>query len=795
MNILTSVALEDTTRRRALQSPAATGLRAWATRLAEAHIFFPALTLLFLGGIWGITLNLIHIERTNATKVSSAAVLQLVNTYQAQVVRALREIDQTLKLVNYLTEMKGAPAALSELRARGLLPTELLFAITVFGADGQVLATTRSDPRRPGASREVHQDLTDDAMWVDLPRVAATSGEWTLQFGRPLTDAHGKVAGAVVIAVDAAYFVSGYDPSLLGKDGVLAIVGTDGVFRIRRTGETVTAGSRIDYASAIPNNDAGDPQVSLSVNKWDGVPRFTGTQQLYEFPLAVIAGLSETEQLAAVRESAHIYLWRAATASTLLLLLTGLLGRMSWQLADSRARESIVKLKYAKRVEYLAYYDGLTSLPNRSLFNKLLTQAISQAQRHHRQLAVAFIDLDRFKQINDTLGHEAGDELLTEVASRLKGCLRDSDAVARLGGDEFVVLLSDLMEETYAATVAQKIVTAFVKPFTLLGQEFSVTASIGISTYPTDGLDEQTLTKNADIAMYQAKQDGKNRFQFYSENLNANSLGRLALEASLRRALEKKEFTLEYQTKRELVHGQITGMEALLRWEHPELGLVAPMQFLPIAEETGLIVPIGKWVLQTACQQNVAWQNLGLQRLSVAVNLTARQFGDEHLLRDIASVLDSTRMEPCLLELEIHESLLLGENERTLRTLTQLKALGVKIAIDDFGSGYCSLASLQRFPLDTIKIDRSYTRDIAMRGMHSGMTKAIIDMGKSLSLTVVAQGVETQEQAEFLRTQACDEFQGFYFNKPLSAHKFTELLWAQEPGATLTSSRAATAMR
>jgi len=295
--------------------------------------------------------------------------------------------------------------------------------------------------------------------------------------------------------------------------------------------------------------------------------------------------------------------------------------------------------------------------------------------------------------------------------------------------------------------------------------------------------------------MYQAKQDGKNRFQFYSENLNANSLGRLALEASLRRALEKKEFTLEYQTKRELVHGQITGMEALLRWEHPELGLVAPMQFLPIAEETGLIVPIGKWVLQTACQQNVAWQNLGLQRLSVAVNLTARQFGDEHLLRDIASVLDSTRMEPCLLELEIHESLLLGENERTLRTLTQLKALGVKIAIDDFGSGYCSLASLQRFPLDTIKIDRSYTRDIAMRGMHSGMTKAIIDMGKSLSLTVVAQGVETQEQAEFLRTQACDEFQGFYFNKPLSAHKFTELLWAQEPGATLTSSRAATAMR
>jgi predicted signal transduction protein with EAL and GGDEF domain len=385
--------------------------------------------------------------------------------------------------------------------------------------------------------------------------------------------------------------------------------------------------------------------------------------------------------------------------------------------------------------------------------------------------------------------------LLTEVASRLKGCLRDSDAVARLGGDEFVVLLTELVEEKYAAKVAQKIITAIAKPFTLLGQEFRVTASIGISTYPTDGLDEQTLTKNADIAMYQAKEDGKNQFQFYSERLNANSLERLALESSLRHALERKEFRLEYQAKREMVHGQITGMEALLRWQHPDLGLVAPMQFIPVAEETGLIIPIGKWVLQTACLQNVAWQNAGLPRLSMAVNLTARQFGDEHLLGDIASILQSTRMEACLLELEIHESLLIRDVERTLQILMQLKALGVKIAIDDFGTGYSSLASLQRFPLDTIKIDRSYIRDIATRGEESGLTKAIIGMGKSLSLTVVAQGVETREQAEFLRANACDEFQGFYFNKPLSAQKFTELLRAQEAGVTLTGSRVASAVR
>jgi diguanylate cyclase (GGDEF)-like protein len=794
MTTLTTIALEDTSRRRALQTPAATGLRAWAPWLADAHIFFPAITLLFLGLIWGITLNLIHIERAEAAKVSSAAVLQLVNTYEAQVVRALREIDQTLKLVNYLSEMKGAPAALAELRARGLLPSELLFAISVVSTDGHVLASTRPAVAQTDAPPEIHAEPIGDDLWVDLPRRGATDGEWTLEFGRTLTRADGKVAGSVILAVDAAYFVSGYDPSLLGKNGVLAILGTDGVFRVRRTGETVTAGGRADYASAIPSPDRGDPNVSLSVNGWDGVGRFTGTQQLYDFPLAVIAGLSETDELASVRQSAHMYLWRAATASTLLVLLTALLGRMSWQLTGSRARESTAKLKYAKRVEYLAYHDGLTALPNRSLFNKLLTQAISQAQRHRRQLAVAFVDLDGFKQINDTLGHEAGDELLTEVATRLKGCLRDSDAVARLGGDEFVVLLSELVEEKYAATVAEKIVTAIARPFTLLGQEFRVTASIGISTYPTDGLDEQTLMKNADVAMYQAKEDGKNQYQFYSERLNANSLGRLALESSLRHALERKEFRLEYQTKRELVHGQITGMEVLLRWEHPDLGLIAPLQFIPVAEETGLIVAIGRWVLQTACLQNVAWQNQGLPRLRVAVNLTARQFRDEHLLRDIASVLESTRMEAGLLELEIHESVLIGDVERTMRILTQLKALGVKIAIDDFGSGYSSLASLQRFPLDTIKIDRSYIRDIAMRGEQNGMTKAIIEMGKSLSLTVVAQGVENKEQAEFLRAHACDEFQGFYFNKPLSAHKFTELLWAQDAGAALTGSRAVSAM-
>ncbi|MGA2366217.1 MAG: EAL domain-containing protein, partial [Steroidobacteraceae bacterium] len=704
-------------------------------RLIEAHILFPILTLLVLALIWGGTLNLIHVERTDATAASAAAVLELVNTYEALVVRSLSEIDQTLKLVKYVSETKGADEALSELKTRDLLPPDLLFVVSVVDANGRVVASTRQTQGPSLMSPALQQVLGADTIWVDKPRTTGASGEWSLQFGRALVNTDGTRTGAVLLAVDASYFVSSYDPSLLGKKGVLGLLGTDGVFRVRRTGESVTAGERIDYASAVPGAAQDDPVVSLSVDSWDGVRRFTGAHQLYEFPLAVIGGLSETEQLAGARHHARVYLWRAALGSAFLILLSALLARMSWQLARSRASETEAKLNYARRVEYLAYYDGLTALPNRSLFNKLLSQAISQAQRHHRQLAVAFIDLDRFKQINDTLGHEAGDELLKQVASRLKGCLRDGDTVARLGGDEFVVLLTELAEEKYAATVAQKIITMIANPFVLLGQEFRVTASIGISTYPTDGLDEQTLTKNADIAMYQAKEDGKNQFQFYSEALNANSLERLTLESSLRHALERHEFRLEYQAKREMVHGQITGMEALLRWQHPDLGLVAPMQFIPVAEETGLIVPIGKWVLQTACLQNVAWQKQGLPRLSIAVNLTACQFGDEHLLRDVASILESTGMEASLLELEIHESLLIRDIERTLRILTQLKALGVRIAIDDFGTGYSSLASLQRFPLDTIKIDRSYIRDVGTYAADSSLMKAIIAMGKNLSLT------------------------------------------------------------
>jgi diguanylate cyclase (GGDEF)-like protein/PAS domain S-box-containing protein len=436
-----------------------------------------------------------------------------------------------------------------------------------------------------------------------------------------------------------------------------------------------------------------------------------------------------------------------------------------------------------ERIQYLAYHDGLTGLPNRSMFSRLLNHGIAHAHRNSKQLAVLFIDLDRFKNINDTLGHEAGDALLIEVGSRIKQMIRGSDTVARLGGDEFVILIEDVKNTDDVAVVAGKILSAIVKPFNLAGQDFRVTASIGISIYPQDGDSEQVLMKKADIAMYQAKEEGKNNFQFHSPDMDKHSFERLTLESNLRNALERNEFELYYQAKKDLRSGRVTGMEALIRWMHPEMGMISPIQFIPLAEETGLIVPIGKWVLETACRQNCSWQQSGTASLCIAVNLSPRQFADENLVTDVAAILERTGMAPDLLELEITESMIMHNVEKAVVILSRLKGMGIRLAIDDFGTGYSSLSNLKRFPIDTIKVDRSFIRDLPQDPEDMAITKAIIAMGQSLSLTVTAEGVETQAQIDFLRAHACDEFQGFYFSKPVPADAFRELLLQEMPRA------------
>jgi diguanylate cyclase (GGDEF)-like protein/PAS domain S-box-containing protein len=429
-----------------------------------------------------------------------------------------------------------------------------------------------------------------------------------------------------------------------------------------------------------------------------------------------------------------------------------------------------------ERVRHLAHFDELTGLPNRSMFNQRLGHALAQARRSDRPLAILFIDLDRFKNINDTLGHGAGDRVLKEIAQRLRGCLREADTVSRLGGDEFVVLIEGASRPPDIVEVAQKILAAVARPVLLESQEFHVTASIGISTCPGDSDDLQGLMKNADIAMYRAKEQGKNNFQFYSAQINVHTLERVALESDLRHALERKEFLLHYQPKIDIGSNRIVGMEALVRWQQPGKELIPPAQFIPLAEETGLIVPIGEWVLKTACLQNKAWQDRGLPRLRIAVNLSPRQFAYESLLTDVARVLNETGLDPAWLEFEITESMVMRDPEHAVTLLRGLKAMGIHLSIDDFGTGYSSLSYLKRFPLDSVKIDRSFIQDLPGDGDDAGITRAIIAMAHSLRLGVIAEGVETDEQLHFLRLHGCNEMQGYLFSRPLPEDQFLVLL-------------------
>jgi diguanylate cyclase (GGDEF)-like protein len=454
--------------------------------------------------------------------------------------------------------------------------------------------------------------------------------------------------------------------------------------------------------------------------------------------------------------------------------------KRDWQgnpLYDISIIEDISARKTAEdRVHYLATHDGLTGLPNRVMFGELLSLGIETAKRQGTHCAVLFIDLDRFKIVNDSLGHEAGDLLLREIAARLRECVRASDVVARLGGDEFVVLLQGVDSPAEVSLTARRMLSAAMRPVMILGQECRVTASIGICVHPAEGQSDDTMMKNADMAMYMAKEEGKNNYQFYSPALQAGAAGRLALESNLRHALERQEFTLQYQAKVNTRSGAITGVEALLRWQNQELGSVSPTQFIPVAEETGLIVSIGRWVLNTACAQNAQWLRQGLPPVRVSVNLSMRQLNDRGLIDDLQAALRESGLPPDMLELEITESMIMHNAEQAVRVLNDIKALGVRLAIDDFGTGYSSLAQLKRFPVDTLKVDRSFIRDAPHDAEDGAITEAIIAMGMTLGLTIVAEGVETLEQQTFLSQRSCDEMQGFYFSTPVAPEDFAALL-------------------
>ncbi|WP_172147373.1 MULTISPECIES: putative bifunctional diguanylate cyclase/phosphodiesterase [Pseudomonas] len=428
------------------------------------------------------------------------------------------------------------------------------------------------------------------------------------------------------------------------------------------------------------------------------------------------------------------------------------------------------------KMAHLAQHDFLTNLPNRVLLNDRIAQAISLAERQGTTLAVLFLDLDNFKHINDSLGHAVGDQLLQSVTRCLSTCVRKSDTVSRQGGDEFVVLLSEAHEAQDSALTAEKILAALARPHVIDQHELHITTSIGISIYPADGRDAETLIKNADTAMYQAKDRGRNNYQFFTQDMNVRAVERQLIESHLHHALARQQFVLHYQPRINLRSGAITGAEALLRWQHPQWGLVAPARFISIAEDCGLIVPIGRWVLREACAQAKLWQNANAEPITVAVNISAQEFRHRDFIAGVRAILSDRGLAPGILQLEVAESVLMRDAKASIETLHQLKDMGIQLAVDGFGTGFSSLSYLNRFPLDTLKIDQSFVQEIGSTDGTGIIVRAVIAMGSSLNQRVIAEGVEQQSQLEFLQEQSCEEGQGYFFSRPLALEQFVALL-------------------
>jgi diguanylate cyclase (GGDEF)-like protein/PAS domain S-box-containing protein len=856
----------------------------WLRRGLDTHVSLPLFALMLLVAIWLVSFHEIDAEREHAQEAAADTLRELLGTYEAQVARSLDGIDQTLRMLKYAVERKGALGALPELGREGLLPPGVVFVVSIVDRDGMTVA---SNPRALPISVAgqpyftFHQERDSGVTYVSQAARDAANTEWHLHFTRRIDDAAGNFAGIVIVETDPAYFTSSYERSRLGERGMLGLVGADGVVRALRIGDQMSFGQRMTLRA----EPAGLPNA---------LNRYSGMRALHGVPLNVLVGLDETELMAGFERQRREKLWEAGIASAVLVFGTALLWLWSWQGARNRAHVRRAQETYAaasaasldaffvmrevrdaggdivdfifvdanvraeqmtgyskqrlcgmtlsslmpqarsngmfehlvhvtriggvheqewestipqlrarwlhqqvvpveggivaivrdiserklaeERMLHLAHHDTLTGLPNRSLIADRLELSIAQAQRNGGAVLVAFIDLDGFKLVNDCLGHNAGDELLKVVAGRMGGCLRAGDTVGRFGGDEFVLLLSEAGLVADAAPVLERVREAVLQSISLCGQEVQVSCSIGVAVYPNDGGDAETLLMHADAAMYRAKDMGKNNCQFYTGEMNAHIEQKLALLEGLRGALDDNQFRLVYQPKVDLRSGRVFGVEALVRWEHPEHGVIGPDRFIPLAEESGMIVALGEWVLRTACAQNRAWQDAGLAPLCISVNVSPRQFEEQQLVPRVARALADSGLAAEWLELEVTEGVIMRDLQGAVAKMAELRAMGVSLSIDDFGTGYSSLSALKSFPISTLKIDKSFVRDLGRSEGDEAIASSIIGLAHRLKLRVIAEGVETEQQRSFLRENGCDEMQGYLFSRPLPPEQLLKLL-------------------
>ncbi|WP_373991776.1 EAL domain-containing protein [Duganella sp. BuS-21] len=852
----------------------------WLRRGLDTHVSLPLFAMLLLVAIWVVAFHEIDAEREHAQEAATDSLQEMLGTYEAQVARSVDGIEQTLRVLKYAVERKGALGALPELGREGLLPPGVVFVVGIVDRNGTTVASNPVAPSISVADQgyfKFHMERDSGATYVSPATRDAANSEWHLHFTRRLDDADGNFAGIVIVETDPAYFTSSYERSRLGEHGQLGLVGTDGVVRALRSGDKLSFGQTLD-------GPAG---------------KYSGMRELHGIGLNVLIGLDEQELMVGFERQRREKIWEAGILSGVLVFVTGLLWLWSWQGARTRARMRRAQETYAaasaasldaffvmrevrdargvivdfkivdanqraeqmtgsskqflcsttlctlipearqngmlthlidvtrkggvheqewqstvpqlrarwlhqqvvavrggivaivrdiserklaeERMVHLAHHDTLTGLPNRSLISDRLDMTIAQAQRSGGSVSVAFIDLDGFKLVNDGLGHNAGDDLLKVVAERMSGCLRASDTVGRFGGDEFVLLLSETGSAVGAAQVIERVREAVLQSISLCGQEVQVSCSIGVAVYPHDGADAETLLMNADAAMYRAKEKGKNNCQFYTREMNASIEEKLVLLEGLRNALEEEQFSLVYQPKVDLHDGRVFGVEALVRWNHPEHGTIGPDRFIPLAEESGMIVALGDWVLRTACAQNRAWQDAGLAPLCISVNVSPRQFEDPRLVERVQQALDDTGLAPQWLELEVTEGVIMRDLQQAVAKMAQVRAMGVSLSIDDFGTGYSSLSALKSFPISTLKIDKSFVRDLGRSSGDEAIASSIIGLAHRLRLRVIAEGVETEQQRAFLRENGCDEMQGYLFSRPLPPLQLAALLGAPTP--------------
>jgi len=692
-----------------------------------------------------------------------------------------------LALADHPVLQSGAPGAQAGVLRRYQAVSHYYVQLTLTDARGRVVAA--------GDDSLLGRDMSGEDWFLAVratehvhlgqARPASDTGAGVgVTVSAPVNGERGEFRGAVTglvavdrlrLAIDEGIARDGAASGwlLLDRDGAI-LSGADDQAAVALLDRP--APSAVRAATAAP----GERGFVEETRGSDGAPVLTGYARLPGYRNFI--GFDWAVSVSQDREQVHASIDRLVrTAGGLgLLLIVPLTGFGVWasrQLVRDIARRKLTE----QRLDDLAHYDVLTGLPNRRLLLDLLAQALGRARRTDRMAAVLFLDMDRFKLINDSLGHAAGDCLLNVIAGRLRGCVRTTDTVARLGGDEFTVILEDLASSEDAVRIAHKILDALAMPVMLDDHEIFVTGSMGVALYPTDSRDRDTLLKCADAAMYAAKEEG-GTFRFYSADMNDRALDRLTLETGLRHALNRREFLLHYQPLVDGQTGAMVGVEALVRWRHPTRGLLPPDTFIPLAEETGLIVPLGEWVLRTACAQTKVWQDSGYPTLRVAVNLSRRQFQQSHLLATVSRVLQDTGLDPRSLELELTESLLIQDAEGTIATLRALHDMGIRLSIDDFGAEYSSLGYLKRLPINTLKIDQSFVRDIATNADDASIAKTIITLAHCLNLNVVAEGVETEAQAAFLRAQRCREMQGRYFSHALPADELSRLLRERQSG-------------